>query len=430
MKIKQVSLAILASMTLFACNNNDDLNVATGGEENLPKTVVLKLDGITQAASRSADAPTTNDDGSKKVSLNDIKVIFYTEGGYITYLDDIASTDAVEWASIVNPTGNGKRYTDIPANTDHVMVIGNYASLPKTNQDKVTVGAAISDIKSMEIPLSSQNQAGTGPDKTTKANITLYGTGALVPFESTEPDDADADVYKAEVSIKPIISRIEVKNISCNFSTPGGEGDIIYSTVKVKGIGLFDYYNTMTLDGTNVSNMMDATMISKPDAAEVPVNGYKFLDATATDWTWAFDQINTQTGFTSTTLTGSGVQTLKKTGDVDATFAYNFFPATVNIGGEAATDAEKVLANVRLLVDATPSSGTGEEANNYVVTTNFRDKENGEGNLVHPEAGKIYQFEYAFAQNNIREEWDADKMIVYVKVTTVDWGIETVYPSF
>ena len=426
MKIKQVSLAMLASMTLFACNNNDDLNVATGGEENLPKTVVLKLDGITQAASRSNDAPTTNDDDSKKVSLNDIKVIFYTEGGYITYLDDIASTDAEEWASIVNPTGNGKRYTDIPANTDHVMVIGNYVSLPKDNQDKVTVGAAISDIKSMEIPLSSQNQAGTGTDQTTKANITLYGTGALVPFESTEPDDVDSDVYKAEVSIKPIISRIEVTGISCDFTTPAGGGTIVYSSVDVKGIGLFDYYNTMTLDGTNVKDMMDATMISKPDAAEVPVNGYKFLDATATDWTWAFDQIATGSDFTSTTLTGDGVQTLKKTGDADATFAYNFFPATVNIGGAVATDAEKVLANVRLLLDATPSSGT-EEANNYVVTTNFRNKE---GNLVHPEAGKIYQFEYAFAQNNIREEWDADKMIVYVKVTTVDWGIETVYPSF
>ena len=67
--------------------------------------------------------------------------------------------------------------------------------------------------------------------------------------------------------------------------------------------------------------------------------------------------------------------------------------------------------------------------NNYVVTTSFRDAET-DGSIVAPEPGKIYQFAYAFKQNNIREEWDADKMVVYVKVTTVDWQIETVYPNF
>ena len=119
---------------------------------------------------------------------------------------------------------------------------------------------------------------------------------------------------------------------------------------------------------------------------------------------------------------------MTKTGDAKATFAYNFFPATTNIEGTAATADQKVLANVRLLVDATPASGS-EQANNYVVTTSFRDAATG-GSIVAPEAGKIYQFEYAFKQNNIREEWDADKMIVYVKVTTVNWAIETVYPNF
>ena len=149
-----------------------------------------------------------------------------------------------------------KRYEDIPATTDHVMVIGNFASLPETNKSQVIEGASIASIQSMEIPLSSQNTAGTGIDKTTKANITLYGTGALTPFESAAPEDEGLDVYQAEVSIKPIISRIEITGISCDFSTPEGEGDVIYSSVDVKGIGLFDYYNTMTLDGINVSDMM------------------------------------------------------------------------------------------------------------------------------------------------------------------------------
>lgn len=427
MKTKQVSLAILTSMTLFACSNNEDVNAPS--TDNAPKTVVLKLDGIASASSRSNDANTTDDATGKKVNLNDIKVIFYTEGGYVTFVDDIASTETEEWNSIVNPTGNGKRYENIPATTDHVMVIGNFASLPETNKSQVTVGASIASIQSMEIPLSSQNTAGTGTDKTTKANITLYGTGALTPFESPAPGDEGLDVYQAEVSIKPIISRIEITGISCDFTTPAGEGSVIYSSVNVKGIGLFDYYNTMTLDGTNVSDMMDASKIYSPAETSAPGGAiYKFLDATATDWTWAFDQINSETGFTSTTLTGSGKQDLKKTDDANATFAYNFFPATTNIESTAATADQKVLANVRLLVDATLASGT-EEKNNYVVTTSFKDAATG-GSIVAPEPGKIYQFAYAFKQNNIREEWDADKMVVYVKVKVLEWDIVPVTPSF
>ena len=75
MKTKQVSLAILASMTLFACNNNDDLNVQ--GVDNAPKTVVMKLDGL--SSSRSTDPTSTEN----KVSVHDIAVIFYANGGAI-----------------------------------------------------------------------------------------------------------------------------------------------------------------------------------------------------------------------------------------------------------------------------------------------------------------------------------------------------------
>ena len=412
-------------MTLFACNNNDDLNVQ--GVDNAPKTVVLKLDGIAANVSRSAD-PNTSDD-NKKVTLNDIQVIFYGggENGFVTKVAHVDATEnAADWAKIVNPSeGNGLRYENVPAATTHVMIIGNYDALPETNKNKVTEGASITDIKGMEIPLSSQNTADEG--ETTKDNITLYGTGELQPFESTAPEDANKDVRQAIVSIKPIISRIEITGISCDFTTPAGEGAVSYSKVDVKGIGLFDYYNTMTLDGKNVSDMMDASLIVKPDAAETPQGGYKFLDATATAWTWAFDQINAETGFTSTELRGTGKVELKR-GENNATFAYNFFPATTNIDDKAATAAQKVLANVRLLVDATPASGT-EQANNYVVTTSFRDAETG-GNIVAPVPGKIYKFEYAFKQENIREEWDANKMVVYVKVTTEEWQIQTVYPNF
>lgn len=432
MKTKQVSLAILASMTLFACNNNDDLNVQ--GVDNAPKTVVLKLDGIASAASRSTDAPTTEEStGSKKhsVSVSDIAVIFYNEGtnGIITEDPDIITTEDEDgdWATITSEQGNGKEYNGIDAATDHVMVIGNYNSLPETNKNLIKKGATIASIKAMQLPLSSQNQSGveegSSPEVTsTKAKMTLYGTGVLEEFANPDAaTDGVAVAYKATVQIKPIVSRIEVTGVSCTFTTEG-TGDVIdYSTVTLKGIGLFDYYNNMSLDGTTVADYMSATNIVKP-GEDAPEGGYVFLPTTEAA-SWAYDYIKS-TDYTNATMQGTGKVELKK-GDAAATFAYNFFPVTDEV--TSATNADKVLANIRLLVDATPASGSAQN-NNYVVTTNFRDESGTQ--IIKPEPGKIYQFAYDFDEENIRQEWDADTKIVYVKVTTLDWEIVPVTPSF
>lgn len=427
MKTKQVSLAILASMTLFACSNNEDVNVPI--TDNTPKTVVLKLDGIASASSRSTDAPTTEETPDSKkhsVSVSDIAVLFYNEGGIITEELDLIKTTDPDWNTITAAQGNGKEYNNIDAATDHVMVIGNYESLPAENKNLIKKGATIASIKAMQLPLSSQNQSGVeeGSDPaitSTKAKMTLYGTGELT--EIANPDattDGVAVAYQATVSIKPIVSRIEVTGVSCTFTTTG-TGDVVdYTSVTLKGIGLFDYYNTMSLDGTTVTDYMDATKIVKP-SEEAPEGGYIFLPTIETAL-WAYDYIKTP-DYTNVTMQGSGKVELKK-GEANATFAYNFFPVTDDV--TSATDADKVLANIRLLVDATPAIGTAQN-NNYVVTTNFR---NEAGTVIKPEPGKIYQFAYDFDEENIRQEWDADTKIVYVKVNVLEWDIVPVTPSF
>lgn len=427
MKTKQVSLAILASMTLFACSNNEDVNVPI--TDNTPKTVVLKLDGIASASSRSTDAPTTEETPDSKkhsVSVSDIAVLFYNEGGIITEELDLIKTTDPDWNTITAAQGNGKEYNNIDAATDHVMVIGNYESLPAENKNLIKKGATIASIKAMQLPLSSQNQSGVeeGSDPaitSTKAKMTLYGTGELT--EIANPDattDGVAVAYQATVSIKPIVSRIEVTGVSCTFTTTG-TGDVVdYTSVTLKGIGLFDYYNTMSLDGTTVTDYMDATKIVKP-SEEAPEGGYIFLP-TPENQSWAYDYIKSP-DYTNATMTGSGKIELKK-GENNATFAYNFFPVTDDV--TSATDADKVLANIRLLVDATPASSTAQN-NNYVVTTNFR---NEAGTVIKPEPGKIYQFAYDFDEENIRQEWDADTKIVYVKVNVLEWDIVPVTPSF
>ena len=78
MNLKQLSLAALASMALFACSNDESLG---GSDENgTPKAVYMKLEGISASAvnGRSTDAPT--EDGNHTVTVSDVAVIFYQDG--------------------------------------------------------------------------------------------------------------------------------------------------------------------------------------------------------------------------------------------------------------------------------------------------------------------------------------------------------------
>lgn len=422
MKLKQFGLLTAASLALVACSNESD--PVLGGEDNAPKKVVLKLEGISQGT-KSTDANTEEDGvGTDKhsVSLKDVAIFLYADGGAIYVAKEVGSGDS-DWSNIGT---TGITFDNVDPAVNKVMVIGNYDNLVTNN----SFGAATSlvntkaaDLLAETISLKSQNvsaQESDGQTTSTKAVMTLFG--------KTENNITDSDgdgIYEAAVSIKPIVSRLEVSKVSCKFVTPAGSGISQNATVVVNGIGLFDYYNTMTLGGTALTQLMDATKIAEPGTGTDGGETYEFLAASG-DWTWAYDL--TTTGY-SNTLTGNGSeQTLEmtKTAGGSATFAYNFFPVTSGstIDGTSSAAKDQVLANIRLRVNVTDGVESGKD---YVVTTAFR---NSAGQVVNPEPGKIYQFDYAFETTNIRDNWSDDEIKVNVTVTTVDWDIVAVTPSF
>ena len=421
MKLKQFGLLTAASLALVACSNESD--PVLGGEDNAPKKVVLKLEGISQGT-KSTDGNTT-DEGSKKhsVSLKDVAIFLYADGGVIYEAKEVGSS-ASEWNDIAT---TGITFDNVDPAVNKVMVIGNYDNLEINN----IFGAATSlvntkaaDLLAETISLKSQNvsaQESDGQTTSTKAVMTLFG--------KTENNITDSDgdgIYEAAVSIKPIVSRLEVSKVSCKFVTPAGSGISQSATVEVNGIGLFDYYNTMTLGGTALTQLMDATKILEPGTSSASDGQYVFL-GDAADWTWAYDK--TESSDYSNTLQGDGPEKtveMTKTAGGSATFAYNFFPVTSGstIDGTLSDATDQVLANIRLRVKVTDGAESGKD---YVVTTAFR---NSAGQVVNPEPGKIYQFDYAFETTNIRDNWSDDEIKVNVTVTTVDWDIVAVTPSF
>ena len=421
MKLKHFGLLTLASMAMIACNNENEGLISE--QDNSPKKVVLKLEGISSRNSRSTDGTTS----SNTVSLKDVAIFLYADGGVIYNALEIGSTDTENWGKI---TGAGYTFTDVDPAVNRVMVIGNYDNLETNNSFGTAasrVNSTAANLMAEAINLQSQNikaqESGSGTLKSTKAVMTLFGNTT----ENIQDKDGDG-IYEAAVSIKPIVSRLEVKSVSCKFVEPVGTGGIVKSaTVTVQGIGLFDYYNNMTLDGKALTGLMDATKILEPGTASASDGQYVFL-GDAPEWAWAYDK--TTTGYKNVlndaTTSGSPIEmTLDPSGA--ATFAYNFFPVAsgTTIDGVASQPTNQALANIRLYVNVTNStSGTNKD---YVVTTAFRD---ATGNIVTPAPGKIYQLDYAFETDNIRDNWGDDKIKVNVTVTTVNWEIVPVTPSF
>lgn len=421
MKLKHFGLLTLASMAMIACNNENEGFI--GEQDNSPKKVVLKLEGISSGNSRSTDGTTS----SNTVSLKDVAIFLYADGGVIYNALEIGSTDTENWGKI---TGAGYTFTDVDPAVNRVMVIGNYDNLETNNSFGTAaslVNSTAANLMAEAINLQSQNikaqESGSGTPESTKAVMTLFGNTT----ENIQDKDGDG-IYEAAVSIKPIVSRLEVKSVSCKFVEPVGTGGIVKSaTVTVEGIGLFDYYNNMTLDGKALTGLMDATKILEPGAASASDGQYVFL-GDAPEWAWAYDK--TTTGYKNElkdqNTTGNPIEmTLDPSGA--ATFAYNFFPVAsgTTIDGVASQPTNQALANIRLYVNVTNStSGTNKD---YVVTTAFRD---ASGTIVTPAPGKIYQLDYAFETDNIRDNWGDDKIKVNVTVTTVNWEIVPVTPSF
>lgn len=448
MNLKQLSLAALAFMTLFACSSDEPLGGT--GENGAPKAVYMKLEGISAPAAigRSTDTPTEGVNAT--VNVSDVAVIFYQEGGNITDVYTVSSDEKLKkdgaevndaqspWSNLVYNDGStaasGYRFL-VGHKADKVMVLGNYVNLEKTTtiENVVVKGQPISNVMSFNIPLSSQNAAGEGTDKTTKACVTLYGDGAMKVKQGVKASgDEDFDVYEAEVEIKPIISRVEITSLGCEFNKEGGTAgtatEHLYTSVTVKGIGMVDYYNTATLRN-NYSNQMTTRTVSNAKglivdpnfSEEVPEGGYKFCASSGQEtWEWAYDIIGNPDGIKLTPSTLSDSNSTKyvgKSGAQDskegcATFAYNFFP---NVE----------IANIRVWVETQKAESAAKES--FVVTANFKDKVGG--TVVKPEAGNIYKFDYVFNET-VPGVWDKDQKVVYVKVKVLKWKVQTVYPDF
>lgn len=255
----------------------------------------------------------------------------------------------------------------MPASIAQVYVVGNYDALLGN----------LNEIGTAEILEAKVINAAAQQDFD---NVLLYGKDidGLVPAET----DEHGNVVKAEMTISPLVSRLEISGIQCE--DLGNQ----YTSIDLKKIGLTNFYTTTTVGGT--IDDLQATAAS--------------ADAQETIWgnnSWAADAIS------GASLTSNETVWSPAEGEV---FSYNIIPNS--------TDETEEL-QVRLLVEAKRGNTVDPISNTLIANVGQQ--------LA---AGKIYKMTYKFKEENVGP-WDpTNTQCVIVDVTVSDWKVVNLIPSF
>ena len=347
-----------AGLGLFACSNEEVATDVTvdGGKS---KTMVISLNGISEGSRATSAA-----ESAGEVTLNKVAIFYATDAGSVGHVTTLSSTDGDNWSNLTNGTGYVEH--SLPASIAKVYVVGNYDNLLGNLNE---IGTA--DILEDKVINASAQQDFD--------NVLLYGKD--IDGLVSAGTDEHGNVVKAELTISPLVSRLEISGIQCE--DLGNQ----YSSIDLKKIGLTNFYTTTTVGGT--IDGLQATAAS--------------AEAQETIWgnnSWAADVIS------GASLT-DGTSVWNPTAGV---FSYNIIPNS--------TEATQVL-QVRLLVDAKRGATVDPISNTLVANVGQQ--------LA---AGKIYKMTYKFKEENVTP-WDPDNtQCVMVDVTVSDWEVVTLTPSF
>ena len=303
---------------------------------------------------------------ASRVVLNDCQVFFVGSDGSLYKGKDINGTNDADHYFTSAPTSD-LVYHFLPAAVEKVVVVGNYGS----QIDPANL-AAIKAIATTDVAQQDDS------------NLLVYGEAQLVAMNN----DEHGNTYKAEVSVKPLVARIEVGGFTCNFSaTP------LYDQVDITMLALNNYYTDATLAGA-VSNL-STTAISNNSA-------YPFFNSTTAP-EYSKDVLSN----VSLTPTAPALDFATDNYLVYHTFAGNVPQLAVRITG---------------IKD-------GIESPLYLATTAFYD---GSNKIEAFEAGKIYRMKFngenRFAFDD--EDLNQPEKCVDITIESAEWIIVNVTPEF
>ncbi len=410
MKVTKSLFLACACLGLFACSNEDTPSPEGNLTDGETQSIAIRLEGLSSnAEGRAFEKPITESgtsSGKHTATLSDIALIGTDETNIRTVVTISYNADSnSDWQKLTTAE-SGYIMHNVPSQVRKVYAIGNYSksSAVKDFVEGLSSGAEQQADETSNVTLVSGKTIAdmeavvvSGTDNKTFTDVLLFGVDEQLATTSSVTDDSHPDniIMQADITIKPLVSRIEITKISCeNLGS-------IYSELTLKTIGLMNVYNTLTLSGTPGDAITLATC-DIPEANPGSDDKIQWGSAAETTYSWAWDNFNAETKLTSSSKSWTG-----NSGNIPA---YQFF----------AKQVDGTNFHVKLYLEAKEKSGEATSALN-TVTANI----SSDSDFTMNEPGKIYKVELNFAEENIGT-WDPDeKICINVTVKAQDWTIVT-----
>lgn len=237
MKVKSFLLtALVASMTFVACDNNDN---EMGQLDNTPKSVTIKLANLQKdVTSRSLDENVT----SQAAQLNNFTIFFVDGAG--KFHDGYKADDVTKQEPLsrdFNADEEIPTFHYLDASVTKVIVVGNRTweenAEPADETALKALTAVVANLQNVE-------------------DLVLVGEQNLVKnTQENENVPGHTEAYKADVSILPLIARLEIS--AFEYSDTDGQRD--YDEIAINQVAVNNYYGVTTFANTN-SGLVNATI--------------------------------------------------------------------------------------------------------------------------------------------------------------------------
>ena len=236
--------ALAASMVLASCDKNEsDINAPT---DKSPKSVTIKLANLQKnVTSRSLNGNVT----SEAAKLNNFTIFFVDGTG--KFYEGYAAEDATKDTPLKRNYNAGEEiptFHYLDASVTKVIVVGNPTWAENAEPGNETVleelTAAVADQQNVE-------------------SLVLVGEGPLTRNTQGENEKVSGhtEAYKADVSILPLIARLEISAFEYSEDT---DGDRDYTEIAISQVAVNNYYGTTTfanLTGSLVNQTIDEATI-------------------------------------------------------------------------------------------------------------------------------------------------------------------------